>query len=186
MNKSIFKILTLIFLFISSYTYAQEIKRKLDYKHQVGFGGMYYGSDNNFLTISYVKNLKNKNELIFPLYFYIFGPSKSISASVGFNLATNKNSRFIFYLGRELHLFFDWRPKGKSDLYVNRYGYFACLGLSPSYRISSRLKIAFDLKVGHGYLWGKNNEISVNNQVHEGNIGWMYVNYTSLRLNYYF
>ncbi len=184
-------LIVLLFFSASSSSIAQDSNNTSSFKHELGFGGMYYGNSNFLLSSSYTKIFKNSNELIFPVYYFKYGNRKAISGSISFCWTTNKNSRFSFNLIPELNLYFEWQHKFRSELYSNRYGFITYLGLSPSYKISPRFKISLDLKIGHGYLWSKNNTFNLPNNF--TNIiyrieddGWLYFGDAIFRVNYFF
>ena len=59
---------------------------------------------------------------------------------------------------------------------------FLNLGLTPSYKITNRIFIAFDFKIGHGYLWrdyGHKDNLSNDD-------GWYYRFLPAFRIGYQF
>lgn len=189
MNKLfVFKLViffNIIFQNISSYS--QEKDTSVNYTNKIGIGGYKFDGNTILYSVSFSRILKNKNELYFPLYYIDARGSKAIYGSMVFNAATIKrNSRFDFYIGPEICIYYGWYPKYNSNLNVSRYGYFLCLNLIPSLRIYKRISISLELKIGHGYLWANNDEYTYKNIVYYSERGWYFLASRSFRLTYKF
>jgi len=158
------------------------------FKNEIGFGAMRYSPNEYMLSVSANKIYKNNSELSILLYGFKFNTRKQISASLAYNWATTKkSSRFIFYISPEVNFFSDWTNKAYSDEYRLRYGPFIVLGLIPTYRISQRIKLNLEFKLGYGYLWGYNNKFYYQGKSYDySNVGSSVIMLPAVRVNYYF
>ncbi|MFZ7116806.1 MAG: hypothetical protein ACO1G9_15605 [Bacteroidota bacterium] len=177
-----------LLLFLNLTSIAQRSDTTFTFKNQLGIGVMKYSSNEYMLSLSANKEYKNNSELSVLLYSFQFNRRKQISASLAYNWATTKKrSRFILYLNTELNLFCEWRNKINSNKYTMRYGPFIVLGLTPTYRISPRIKLNLEFKLGPGYLWGYNNKYSFQDKTFdEYSVGWFLTALPAVRVNYYF
>jgi hypothetical protein len=176
-----------IYIIISINCYGQDQPSRIPFKNKIGIGGFTFNQKEYLLTLSYTRILAKRNELAFPIYYITDGYRKGISLSILFNWATiNRNSRFNFYISPQINLDYSWHPKYNSDLFVKRYGYFFCLGLIPSLRITNRICISLELVVGYGYLWAKNDGNAYNYIVYNIESGSYFRTLPALRLSYKF
>ena len=177
-----------IFILFVEFCLGQESVTSIPPGHQLGLGAMVYSNDEYLISASWGRQIKNNNEWVFPVYFEKSFRTKALCVSTALNWATTKKqSRFIFYLSPEFNLHFDSQPRFSSGTNIYRYGYFACLGLIPSLKITPTIKVQIELKLGHGYLWGVNNKhISLGTKRDIEEAGWIFRNLSALRINYYF
>ena len=184
--KAIIIILALILIHQRGFT--QNSSDKQVRSKKIGIGGFLYDSNTYLINGSFNKTLKNKNELVFPIYFISDDLTMEVSASLAYFWATSKKQhRFNFHLGPELNLNYTWYPpKPNYHLPVSRYGSFFCVGFVPSYRISTRLLLAFELKFGYGYQWVENDEVHFIRYFHLNEYGWYYRFLPSFKVFYSF
>lgn len=190
MKKSVYTLYYFLCLFIllTCSSSAQLSDTSFSFKNEIGFGAMRYSRDEYMLSVSANKIYKNNSELSILLYGFLFNTRKQISASLAYNWATTKKrSRFIFYISPELNFLYEWRNKAYSDQYIIRYGPFIVLGLIPSYRISERIKLNMEFKLGYGYLWGYNNKHYYQGKSYDNlTVGTFAIGLPAIRINYYF
>ncbi len=176
-----------ICIIISLNCFGQDKRSSNPFKNKIGIGGFTFNQKEYFLTLCYSRILAKQNELAFPIYYITDGYRKGIAISISFNWATIKrNSRFNFYISPQLNLDYSWHPKFNTDLTVKRYGYFFCLGLIPSLRITNRICISLELIFGYGYLWAKNDGNVYNNIVYNIESGSYFRTLPTLKLSYRF
>ena len=164
---------------------SQDQRENVNFQHKIGIGGLPLGSNEYYITASYNRILKKRNELEFPIYYHKAGNNNEVMVGIAFNWATiKKDTRFNFFISPELQFNDYWYPKYDSNITASHYGFFICLGLIPSFQISSRFSIAIECKTGYGRQWGYNDEgVFVKYFTHNG---WYGKNFGALKLYYHF
>jgi hypothetical protein len=160
-----------LIIFYGTDCYSQSKLSQPEYRNKIGIGVYKFNRIEYLISGSFTRINRRKNELTFPVYIAKDGMIKDVSASVAYNWSTIKrNSRFNFYFGPEINIDYSWYHR--SDVYVSRYGYFLCIDLSPSLRIYKRFSLAFQFKLGYGYLWATNDREVFQNLVFYTDRGW--------------
>ena len=189
-RKSIVLAMIFTICFLSPFlSLAQQEDKIKQWKHVVGVGALdyYIGKYTNF-TIEYGIHLGKRNELTFPIYVYRLknGYSLGISSSYHFSVVKNDRRRFNLFLSPG---FTFYQSRNQSKMIILKEittGTYLCFGLIPQYRISPRLNLALEMKMGYGYTWYKR-EPYFQNGVFYGSYGeWQVVALPALRLKYNF
>ena len=185
LKKRLFLISILIFILNNCFSQVNNEQQALSNK--IGIGGWNFGGNTFLINASFDKIKNNNSELSLHSYFISHNNTKDISSSVAFYWAVIKRkSRFNFHFGPELNINYRWYPKYNSNQYVSRYGYFICLGLIPSLKLSNRFSFALEFTFGHGYQWAKNDESFYQQYYFYSERGWYFRTFSSLKLFYYF
>ncbi len=177
-----------IFFLTFNISNAQLPDSAFSFRNEIGIGVMRYSSDEFMFSLSANKVLKSNSELSLLLYGFLLDYRKLISASLAYNWALSKsNSRFNFYISPELNFHLEWRKTRTPETYALKYGPFFVVGFIPTYRISPRIKLGLDFKMGHGYLLDYNNQYYFQGKLHDySEAGWSYTILPAVRVNYYF
>ncbi|HNQ13423.1 MAG TPA: hypothetical protein PKM16_09480 [Bacteroidia bacterium] len=188
--KPIFTLTFILFLklilFSSVYTYSQSDSSNATNNKIIGIGG-YILRNSSLISLEYGRRTNNWNELTIPLYFTTEGKRKDIAISGAYHIAlVKKRSRFNFFVSPELNLAYGWYERLNTGSKVSRYGYFICFGLIPQVRLTDRIVLVYEIKLGHGFLWANNDRYRVNNDVIYTERGWYFRYLPAFRLKYSF
>ena len=188
-NSIVSALVFTIYLFSPLLSLAQKEDKIEKWKHVVGFGVLdYYLVSYPSFTIEYGIHLKRRNELTFPIYVYNYKNTYSIgiSSSFHFSIVKNERRRFNLFLSPGFTFYHEWNHSQTNIHKQSTTGTYLCFGLIPQFRISPRLNLALEMKIGYGYTW-YNREPNFQNGVFYGSYGeWQVVALPSLRLKYNF
>ncbi len=182
------RLLLLFTLIFFSYfaSYSQVDSENVNDNRFIGLGGF---TVQNFKLISleFGRRTDRWNELAIPMYFLKEGIRSEVAISGAYHIAlVKKRSRFNFFISPELNLAYNWYERLNTGRNVSRFGYFICLGLIPQVRLTDRFVLVYEFKLGHGYLWAKNDKYSFNGDVIYTERGWYFRYLPAFRLKYSF
>lgn len=149
--KCLIPILALVILPLLAHSQVNDIPA---FSNKAGIGGFYFGRKEFYLNGSYHHIYKTNNELVVPVYYFSNGIAKEITLGASYTWALFKNDMpFNLLIGPEINFNQYWRPKYRIETRPVKYGPFISLGIIPSYKIISRLSVAFEFKIAAGYQW---------------------------------
>lgn len=136
--------------------FSQMISNPDSLRHKISLGGYYFDKDDYLATAAFNSQLGKRSEMEYSFYY---NGKREMSCGVAYRWAMlKKHHHFNIYLSPELFFYTQWNYRPDIQKYRIRYGPFLFFGIIPSYKISSRLSVSLDLKIGRGFLWVYHNE----------------------------